>query len=74
MRFKKFNIIPKPRRENMEHRFSGSYLLKPYGADHRKYIKLLSKKILKSTSDWAGFHIWCSPVVPLAPPSIQFLK
>ena len=74
MDFKILNIIPTPHRDNMEHRFTGSYLLKPYGAHYRKYLRILSKKISTTGSDWVGDTVWGSPIVTLAPPAIQFLK
>jgi hypothetical protein len=52
----------------VEHHWTGSYLRKPYGAHYRKYLRILSKKVLKTTSDWTGIDVWCSPIVPLAPP------
>lgn len=51
------------------HEWTGSYLLKNYGAHFRKYLSTLSKKILSVGSDWVGNSIWDSPVVSLAPPS-----
>lgn len=52
----------------VKHHWTGSYLLKPYGAHYRKYLRILSKKVLRTTSDWAGVDVWCSPIVALAPP------
>lgn len=51
------------------HEWSGSYLLKNYGAHFRKYIHILSKKILRIGSDWVGDNVWGSPVVSNAPPA-----
>ena len=51
------------------HKWTGSYLLKNYGAHYRKYLRTLSKKILRVGSDWIGNSVWDSPVVGLAPPS-----
>jgi len=51
------------------HEWTGSYLLKNYGAHFRKYLRILSKKILRVGSDWVGDNVWDSPVVSLAPPS-----
>jgi len=53
----------------VSHRWTGSYLLKPYGAHFRKSLRILSKKILRVGSDWIGNSVWDSPVVGLAPPS-----
>ena len=53
----------------VSHRWTGSYLLKPYGAHFRKYIRILSKKILRIGSDWVGDNIWGSPVISQAPPA-----
>ena len=53
----------------VEHEWTGSYLLKNYGAHFRKSVRLLSKKILKVGSDWVGDNIWGSPVVLNAPPA-----
>ena len=52
----------------VEHIWSGSYLLKCYGAHYRKYLRILSKKILGTTSDWTGLSVWSSPIIALAPP------
>jgi len=54
----------------VEHTFTGSYLLKPYGAHYRKALRLLNKKVLKTTSDLTGVNIWGSPIVPIAPPPL----
>lgn len=51
------------------HEWTGSYLLKNYGAHYRKSLRILSKKILRVGSDWVGGSVWGSPVVGLAPPS-----
>jgi hypothetical protein len=51
----------------VEHTFTGSYLLKPYGAHYRKALRIVSKKIIKA-SDWTGLDVWGSPIVPVAPP------
>ena len=53
----------------VEHEWTGSYLLKNYGAHFRKSLRLLSKKILRVGSDWVGDNIWGSPVVSNAPPA-----
>ena len=53
------------------HHWTGSYLKKSYGAHYRKYLRILSKKVLRTTSDWAGIDVWCSPIVPLAPPVLR---
>lgn len=50
------------------HHWTGSYLKKPYFYDLRKHLRIISKKVLITTSDWAGIDVWCSPIVPLAPP------
>lgn len=55
-------------RNIVAHQWTGSYLLKPYGAHYRRLLRLLSKRVLKRASDWTGANIWCSPVVALAPP------
>lgn len=51
------------------HEWTGSYLLKNYGAHFRKSLRILSKKILRVESDWVGNSVWGSPVVSAAPPS-----
>lgn len=51
------------------HTFTGSYLLKPYGAHYRKSLRILSKKILRVGDVWVGDTVWGSPVVPNAPPA-----
>lgn len=56
-------------RRLVEHEWTGSYLLKNYGAHYRKYLRILSKKILRVGSDWVGDIIWGSPVVSQAPPA-----
>ena len=56
-------------RDIVEHTFTGSYLLKPYGAHYRKSLRILSKKILRVGSDWVGDIIWGSPVISQAPPA-----
>lgn len=54
----------------VEHEWTGSYLLKNYGAHFRKSLRLLSKKILRVGSDWVGNNVWGgSPVVSNAPPA-----
>jgi hypothetical protein len=53
------------------HHWTGSYLRKTYGAHYRKYLRILSKKVLKTTSDWTGTDVWGSPVVALAPPAFR---
>lgn len=53
----------------VEHEWTCSYLLKPYGAHARKHLRLLSKKAIRAGSDWVGDSVWGSPVVALAPPS-----
>ena len=51
------------------HEWTGSYLLKNYGAHFRKSLRIISKKVLKNGSDWVGDAIWGSPKVSTAPPS-----
>lgn len=51
------------------HEWTGSYLLKNYGMHFRKYLRILSKKILSSGSAWVGDTVWGSPKVSIAPPS-----
>ena len=53
----------------VEHEWTGSYLLKNYGAHYRKSLRILSKKILRVGNVWVGDTVWSSPVVNLAPPS-----
>ena len=55
----------------VKHHWTGSYLRKPYGAHYRKYLRILSKISVKTSSDWVGNTIWSSPVVALAPPKFQ---
>lgn len=52
----------------VEHAWTGSYLLKPYGRHYRKYLHILSKITFKASSDWVGDSVWGSPVVAGAPP------
>ena len=52
----------------VEHAWTGSYLLKPYGRHYRQYLHILSKITFKTNSDWVGDSVWGSPVVALAPP------
>lgn len=56
-------------RDLVEHTFTGSYLLKPYGAHYRKSLRILSKKILRIGTDWVGDTVWSSPIVSKAPPA-----
>ena len=63
-----FDFMRSPHIGLVTHHWTGSYLKKPYGAHYRKYLRILSKKVLKTTSDWAGVDVWCSPIVALAPP------
>ena len=58
-----------PHMNLVEHNWTGSYLLKPYGAHYRRSLRLLSKRVLKGASDWTGSSVWDSPLVSLAPPS-----
>lgn len=52
----------------VDHAWTGSYLLKPYGRHYRKDLHILSKITFKANSDWVGDSVWGSPVVALAPP------
>ena len=63
-----FDFMRSPHIGLVTHHWTGSYLKKTYGAHYRKYLRILSKKVLITTSDWAGIDVWCSPVVALAPP------
>jgi len=67
MNFKKFEFTRSLHIGLVTHNWTGSYLRKTYGAHYRKYLRILSKKV-RTTSDWAGIDVWCSPIVPLAPP------
>ena len=50
-------------------RWTGSYLRKPYcDTNARKYLRLISKRVLRTGFDWVGADVWISPVVALAPP------
>ena len=56
----------------VDHNWTGAYLLKNYGAHFRKYLRLLSKLIFKTGTDWTGAcMVWGSPIVPNAPPLIS---
>ncbi len=61
-------LIP-PFRDIVKHAFTGSYLLKNYGAHYRKSLRICSKKILRVGTDWVGDTVWGSPVVSKAPPA-----
>ena len=58
-----------PHMKLVEHNWTGSYLIKPYGAHYRRSLRWLSKRVLKRRSDWTGSSVWCSPAVCLAPPA-----
>lgn len=58
-----FNIV--------SHHWTGSYLLKRYGAHYRKFLRITSKIISISSSDWTGDNVWGSPIVSNAPPLIS---
>jgi len=58
----------------VEHSFTGSYLLKTYGAHYRKYLRILSKKFLRAASSWTGADVCSSPIVSLAPPNQPPIK
>ena len=55
-------------KEIVAHVWSGTYLLKNYGAYFRKFSKILSKAQTCTSTNWAGTDVWGSPVVSLAPP------
>lgn len=55
-------------RNLVAHQWTGSYLLKQYGHHYRKAVRLLSKTVNKTYSDWTGVCVWGSPIVALAPP------
>ena len=50
------------------HVWSSSYLLRSSGAHYRLAVRVLSKVILRTSSDWTGQTVWGSPIVALAPP------
>ena len=52
----------------VEHKWTGSYLLKQSGAAYRKSLRVISKLRFISPSDWVGDTVWGSPIVALAPP------
>lgn len=65
------NILKSQRKNHMvfiSHTWSFSYLLSNAGAHYRKLVRLLSKRMLLTQSDWVGTVIWGSPIVSLAPP------
>ncbi len=68
MNFKNFDFVCTHHTVLVEHHWTGSYLLKLYGAHYRKYLRVLSKTALKTGSDWVGDTVWGSPIVALAPP------
>lgn len=63
-----FDFMRSPHIYLVPQHWTGSYLKKTYGAHYRKYLRILSKKVLIITSLWAGIDVWCSPIVALAPP------
>lgn len=65
----RLEFINPPFRDIVEHTFTGSYLLKPYGAHYRKSLRILSKKMLMNVGDWVGHTVWGSPIVSNAPPA-----
>jgi len=65
------NILNAQRKNHMlfvSHTWSISYLMRNAGAHYRKFLRVLSKRISLTGSDWVGNVIWGSPVVALAPP------
>ena len=65
------NILKSQRKNHMlfvSHTWSKSYLMSNAGAHYRKLLRLLSKRIYLTQSDWVGNAIWGSPIVSLAPP------
>lgn len=65
----RLEVLNPPFRDIVEHTFTGSYLLKPYGAHYRKSLRILSKHILRVGTDWVGNTVWGSPIVSNAPPA-----
>ena len=61
-------------RNLVAHQWTGSYLLKQYGRHHREALRLLSKKLARTLSDWTGVSVWGSPIVALAPPTYSVKK
>jgi hypothetical protein len=55
-------------KEIVAHTWSGSYLLRGSGAHYRLALRVMSKVILRTSSDWTGQNVWGSPIVALAPP------
>ena len=53
-----FDFMKSPHIGLVTHHWTGSYLRKPYGAHYRKYLRILSKKIL--SVGWAGGAAKCS--------------
>jgi hypothetical protein len=62
------NILPSNHFRLVEHNWTGSYLLRQYGAAYRKSLRIISKVKIVSSSDWVGNTVWGSPIVALAPP------
>jgi len=65
------NILKAQRKNHMlfvSHTWSISYLMRNKGAHYRKFLKVFSKRISLTGSDWVGNVIWGSPIVALAPP------
>ena len=50
------------------HVWSSSYLLRDSGAHYRLALRMRSKGIPRTSSNWTGQNVWGSPVVALAPP------
>ena len=63
-------LVP-PFRKIVAHTWSSSYLLRNSGAHYRKEMRLLSKLKNKTASDWVGNATWGSPIVALAPPTVN---
>lgn len=68
MNCENFNFMRSHHTGLVKHNWTGSYLLKHYGAHYRKYLRAVSKAALKTGSDWVGDTVWGSPAVALAPP------
>lgn len=69
MKCRKFDNTDSLHADLVEHIWTGSYLLKNYGAHFRKSMRILCKKIIRVGNDWVGDSVWGSPVIPVAPPS-----
>ena len=73
IRHRRLEFLIPPFRDIVEHTFTGSYLLKPYGAHYRKSLRICSKKNKRSVGTVIVGNTsrrvseWCNP--SKAPPA-----